>query len=240
VIETRRHVLVYDTGPVFRSGADAGSLAVEPYQRHRGLRHIDVLVASHDDNDHVGGAASVVRLLPVHRLAASGQALDRLGPVERCLRGGRWDWDGVSFEWLHPGPVRLPGDNDGSCVLRVRAGPHVLLLAGDLEHLGEDELLRQAPPGATDVVIVPHHGSRTSSSAGLVAATRPRWAVVSAGYRNRWGFPAQSVVERWQGEGATVLELAHTGALEFDVRPDRPLQAPARWRVEGRRLWQDR
>ena len=239
VIETRHHVLVYDAGPAFRSGSDAGALAVEPYLRYRGVRSIDVLVVSHDDSDHAGGAETVARLVPVQRRLASGSSLDNLGPVERCRAGESWTWDGVAFEWLHPGPQFLPKDNDRSCVLRVRAGPHTLLFPGDVERLAEQELLAREVGGAVDILLVPHHGSRTSSSTPFVAATRPRWAVVSAGHRNRWGFPAPVVVERWQSAGATVLMTSVAGAIEFDVRPDQPLASPGQWRIGHRRFWHD-
>ncbi len=239
VVETRHHVLVYDAGPAFRSGSDTGTLVVEPYLRHRGLRRIDLLVASHDDLDHAGGAGSLARAMPVERRVASGHALDALGPMERCVRGERWTWDGVAFEWLHPGANALPKDNDRSCVLRIRAGPHVFLLGGDVERAAEEELLRAAPPGAVDVLVVPHHGSRSSSSPGLVAATRPQWAVVSAGHRNRWGFPAREVVDRWADAGAAVIETSRSGAIEFDADPEQALRAPREWRRFHRRLWQD-
>lgn len=239
VIETRRHVLVYDAGPAFRSGSDAGALAVEPYLRHRGLRRVDMLVASHDDNDHAGGAATLANLIPVARRVASGRALDALGTVERCRAGDSWSWDGVVFDWLHPGPDLLPKDNDRSCVLRVRAGPHVLLLPGDAERAAEAEILARGGTGPVDVLLVPHHGSRSSSSEPFVAATRPAWALVAAGHRNRWGFPVAPVVERWQGAGANLLVSASSGAVEFDVHPDRPLEGPRQWRILQRRFWQD-
>lgn len=239
VVETRRHVLVYDTGPSFRSGADAGALAVEPYLRHRGVRRIDRLVASHDHDDHAGGAASLARMLPVGRLVASGRALHRLGAVEPCARGRRWEWDAVSFEWLQPGPGLLPKENDRSCVLQIRAGPHVLLLPGDIERAAEGELVDVGRPAIADVLLVPHHGSRTSSTPAFVAATRPRYAVISAGYRNRWGFPVGDVVERWREAGATVIETSSSGAIEFSVDPSMPLQPPREWRATRRRLWQD-
>jgi len=239
VVETRHHVLLYDAGPAFRSGSDAGVLAVEPYLRHRGLRRVDALVASHDDLDHAGGAASVAQLLPVGHLVASGRALDGLGTVERCRRGVRWTWDGVSFEWLHPGSALLPGDNDRSCVLRMRAGPHVVLVTGDVEALAEAELVEQGAVGRADVLVVPHHGSRTSSTAAFVAATRPRWALVPSGHRNRWGFPKPDIVARWRDTGATVLVGSATGAIEFELHPDRPLAAPGLWRPAQRRPWRD-
>jgi competence protein ComEC len=239
VIETRHHVLVYDTGPAFRSGTDTGTLVVEPYLRSRGLRSIDVLVASHDDSDHSGGAASLSRLMPVRHRVASGHALDGLGPVERCREGQRWIWDGVMFEWLHPAASLLPKDNDRSCVLAVRAGSHSILLTGDLEQLAEQQILERGALGPAEVVIVPHHGSRTSSSPGFVAATRPRWALVSAGHRNRWGFPLPAVAERWRDAGSSVVVTSAAGAIEFDARPDQPLAAPIEWRRSRPRPWQD-
>jgi competence protein ComEC len=236
-------VLVYDAGPAFRTGTDAGALAVAPYLRHRGRRHVDLLVASHDDLDHAGGAASLTRLLPVERRVASGHALDGLGPVERCVRGQRWEWDGVAFEWLHPGPDPPPGDNDASCVLRVRVGPHLVLLSGDIERDAEAQVAAQLAgrPGAgrVAVLVVPHHGSRTSSTPRFVAMTRPRWALVPAGHRNRWGFPRREVIERWQQAGATVLVGSSAGAIEFDLHPRRPLAAPQLARPERRRQWHD-
>jgi competence protein ComEC len=239
VVETRHHVLVYDAGPAFRSGSDTGALVVEPYLRHRGLRRVDALVVSHDDLDHAGGVDSLVRLMPVRRLVTNGHALAAPGPIEHCRRGEHWRWDGVSFEWLHPGPEPPPRDNDRSCVLRVRVGPHVLLLTGDIERLAEAEIAGQGGPGRVDVLTVPHHGSRTSSTQAFVDATRPRWALVPSGHRNRWGFPKPDVVARWEAAGASVVVGSASGAIEFDVHPDRPLAAPRLHRPLQRRLWHD-
>jgi len=133
----------------------------------------------------------------------------------------------------------LPKDNDRSCVLRVRTGRHTLLLPGDVERAAESEIIERGGPGPIEVMLVPHHGSRSSSSADFVAATRPRWALVSAGHRNRWGFPAAQVVERWQAGGSTVLVVAATGAIEFEVHPNRPLEQPRQWRLLRRRAWLD-
>jgi len=240
VVETRRHVLVYDAGPAFRSGGDAGAIAVEPYLRRRGLRRVDVLVASHDDLDHAGGAASIIRSLPVAQLVGSGRALDAYGPVRPCRRGDSWRWDGVEFEWLHPGHRALGSDNDQSCVLRIRAGRHTLLLTGDIEESAEAEIVASVASTAVDVLLVPHHGSRTSSSAPFVEAARPRWALVAAGHRNRWKFPREDVVRRWQQAGAQVLVTSTAGAIEFDLGTLDGNVAPRSWRMERRRWWHDR
>ena len=239
VVETRHHVLVYDTGSAFRSGSDAGAIAVEPFLRHRGLRHVDLLVASHDDLDHAGGAASVAGLVPVRRLVASGRALDAVGAVEPCRRGESWEWDGVTFEWLHPGSKRFEKDNDNSCVLRVQSGHHAVLLTGDIERRAEAELVEYGRLARADIVLVPHHGSRTSSTPDFVRATRPRWALVPSGHRNRWGFPKPDVVERWQSAGAEVLVGSATGAIEFELHPQRPIAPPSLWRPSQRRVWRD-
>ena len=237
VVETRRHVLVYDTGPAFRSGSDAALLAVVPYLQQRGVRVVDLLVVSHDDADHAGGAASLLANFPVGARAASGRALGHTSSVSRCRRGAQWHWDGVEFAWLHPGPGLSRKDNDRSCVLRIRTGEHVALLTGDIESDAEGELLRAAAPGDIDVLVVPHHGSRTSSSPAFVRATHPRWALVSCGYRNQWRFPADAVVERWQGAGATVLVSWQTGAVEFELRPGRAIAEPRLARDAVPRLW---
>ncbi len=241
VVETRRHLLVYDTGPAFRSGTDTGALVVEPYLRSRGRRQVDLMVASHDDGDHAGGSASLAGLMPVQRFSASGTALDGLGTgrAERCRAGVRWTWDGVDFEWLHPAWPLLSRDNDRSCVLLVRAGSESLLLTGDIQRDAETEIIGRGLPAGIAVVVVPHHGSRTSSGQGLVDATRPSWALVSAGYRNRWGFPASSVVERWSESGAQLLNTATSGAIEFDLGPAEARPAPVEWRRTALRPWRD-
>ena len=188
VVETRRHVLVYDTGPAFRSGTDTGALVVEPYLRSRGLRQVDVLVASHDDGDHAGGAESLARLMPVRRLVASGHALDQLGRVEPCRAGTRWAWDGVGFEWLHPGAACCRGTMTGpACCACARERARCCSPATSRRTRKRRSLERGAAGGA-EVVVVPHHGSRTSSGPALVEATRPRWALVSAGSSQSLGF----------------------------------------------------
>ncbi len=239
VIETRDHVLVFDAGPLFRSGGDAGAIAVEPYLRHRGRRRIDMLVASHDDLDHAGGAATLASRMPVARLVGSGQALEALGVTQRCTRGRHWEWDGVRFDWLHPGPDPPPGDNEASCVLLVSVGRFRVLLTGDIEREAEAQVLQQGHPGPVDVLVVAHHGSRTSSSPAFVAAMHPRWALVSAGHRNRWNFPRADVVARWEQVGATVLNSARSGAVEFELDPDLGLSPPRLARIERQRPWHD-
>jgi competence protein ComEC len=245
VVETREHALLFDAGPSFRTGSDTGQLVVLPYLRHRGVRALDVLAVSHDDDDHAGGAASVLAMLPVRNLLRGPSlAADRLvgrDPVQRarCRRGARWQWDGVQFEWLHPDEKSYARDNDSSCVLRVRAGDRTALLTGDVEARAEADLLEATRLGAVDVLVAPHHGSRTSSTPAFVAACRPSWVVYAVGYRNRWAFPHPSVVERYDAVGARGLRTSSSGAITFRLRPGRPIEPPQEWRTESLRTWRD-
>ena len=156
---------------------------------------------------------------------------------QRCLAGLSWQWDGFVFEVLHPDEARVPwSHNDGSCVLLVRGPAGSVLLPGDLERLGERYLLRERPPGRVDLLVAPHHGSRTSSTAELVEATRPAFVVVSAGLFNRFGHPDPAVVARWREAGACVLDTGLDGAvaLRFDGREGTPRAWRAR--ADARRL----
>ena len=246
VVETARHALVYDAGPSFRTGSDTGQLVVAPFLKTRGIRVLDRLAVSHDDDDHKGGAGSVLALVPTRvltlgpSLPASFAAVDA-GTVARtaCRRGEAWNWDGVEFRWLHPGARRFERDNDSSCVLLVRAGTHTALLTGDIEAEAERELVAVGGLPRVDIVVVPHHGSRTSSTAGFVAATRPRWAVYAVGHRNRWGFPLPRVVGRWEQAGARSLLTSRSGAITFELVPGQELAAPVEWRRIARRPWRD-
>jgi competence protein ComEC len=145
----------------------------------------------------------------------------------------------VQFEWLHPGTGPYRKDNDSSCVLRIQAGDHVALLSADIEGTAEAEMLASRPPGPVDVLVAPHHGSRTSSSPDFVQATHPRWVVYAVGYRNRWKFPVASVVERWRKAGAVDRATSSSGALTFELQPGRPLTDPVEWRRQQARLWRD-
>ena len=156
-----------------------------------------------------------------------------------CRRGEAWSWNGVDFRWVHPGDVRYQRDNDSSCVLLVSAGGSTALVTGDIEAEAERDMARDGALAPVDIVIVPHHGSRTSSTQDFVTASRPRWAVYAVGYRNRWNFPVRRVVERWEQAGARGVRTRDGGAITFELVPGRALAPPFEWRREHLRPWRD-
>lgn len=227
LLRTRTQLLLYDTGPAWTADADAGSRLLLPLLRARGEPVVHRLVLSHGDADHTGGAAALIEALPVHELLASlpeGHALwtsaaARGARRTRCAAGQGWTWDGVRFDVLHPPPAlhaAAPKANAVSCVLRVQGARHSVLLAGDVEAAQEAALV-QAHGAAlrADVALVPHHGSRTSSTPAFVVAVAPRVALVQAGYLSRFGHPAPDVVARWATRGAAVVRSDRCGAWSW-------------------------
>jgi competence protein ComEC len=216
LVRTTGHALLYDAGPAF-GDSDSGERIVAPALVALGVRRLDELVLTHDDRDHVGGARAILERYEVpavrHSLPEEHPLLALAGSPRRCLRGEAWDWDGVHFEFLHPAADGAPTRrNDLSCVLRVSAGGRALLLTGDIERSAEGALVREGLPPA-EALLVPHHGSRSSSSAPFLAAVRPRIAVAATGYRNRFGHPAPEVAERYAQAGAALLRTDRDGAV---------------------------
>lgn len=211
-VRTRRHTLLYDTGPGADDGFDAGERIVVPTLRALGQGRLDRIMISHDHRDHTGGLRGVRRSFPGATLQAPPGALR--GRAVACHAGQSWQWDGVTFRVLHP-PRDVPQPtNDSSCVLRLETPQGAILLAGDIEKRSEALLVQQAGALlAAEAVVVPHHGSASSSTPAWVASVAPRLAIVSSGHRNRFGHPRAEVVARWQAVGAEVLNTADSGAV---------------------------
>lgn len=236
IVRTATHTLVYDAGPRFSERFDAGSAIVAPALRAAGVRVLDRLLISHADADHAGGAAGLLAAFPADEVL--GILPTDAAPARPCRRGDAWSWDGVEFQVLHPPLDFSASTNDGSCVLRIAAAGRVFLLAGDIERRAESLLAAHDRTALrADVLLVPHHGSRTSSSPGLIAAVAPHIALVSAGHRNRFGHPHPEVLARYHRAGVQVLETARHGAVRLRVGRDGTLAPPECWRVHHRRFW---
>ena len=237
VILTRHHALVFDSGPEFSSGFAAAQAVVVPFLSAQGRQRVDRLVLSHGDNDHAGGVPQLLAVLDVGRVQ-SGEPLRVGHGALPCIAGERWQWDGVTFEFLHPDAGHGFSGNDASCVLRVGNAGGSVLLTGDIEQRVERQLLdRPHARLRSDIVVAPHHGSRSSSAAPFIAATRPLYVLYSAGWANRYGFPAAEVQARWRAAGVRAINTAASGTIRFVISDTGGLSAPELHRHGHRRFW---
>jgi competence protein ComEC len=223
IVRTASHSLVYDTGPKFSRESDAGNRVLVPLLRAMGEK-IDLLMLSHRDSDHIGGAPAVLAMQPQARLISSMEDSHELQAVrksERCIAGQSWVWDGVDFEVLHP----LPDDYDSnaksnamSCVLRISNRANTALLVGDLEAAQELRLVANpelSPKLKADFLLMPHHGSKTSSTGAFLDAVQPQFALAQSGYRNRFNHPVASVLQRYADRQIRVVKSPVCGAATW-------------------------
>lgn len=249
LVETRGHRVLYDAGPFWSAESNAGQRIVVPWLRARGIRRIDLLVISHPDLDHVGGVHDLLRQIEVGAVLSAvppGHPFRIEHPNHQpCRRGHQWHIKGARFDILHPGPEMPPGaarspTNARSCVLRVSTPSGAVLLPGDLEARQERDLIDRlgAAALAAEILVVPHHGSNTSSTDAWIAAVSPRWALVQAGYRNRFGHPTAKVLARYEQAGVKVLRTDRDGAIAIELRSNESpqilrsrLDQPPYWRL---------
>ena len=224
VVRTSQHALLYDAGPAFDDGFDAGESVVAPYLLTQGVHRLDTLLLSHGDNDHAGGVSAVRRLLNVEQ--EIGTELS-----DPCRQGQSWEWDGVRFTVLHPDAGEWKGNNS-SCVLKIETVGFSALLAGDIEKKAEKRLLENPAGLKADLLIAPHHGSKTSSTDAFVAAVNPRVVIYGAGWRNHFKHPRPDVVERYAALGARQYITGNLGALT--VPPDMSVDE---YRTSAARFW---
>ena len=230
--------MIYDPGPLYSAESDAGQRVVVPYLRTLGIDRVDLLMVTHRDTDHSGGTASVRSALAVGELRSS---VDGIGG-ERCLAGQHWAWDGVDFDVLHPAPEAYGvtrKTNNMSCVVGIVAAGKRILLTSDIEAADEIALMARYPGQlAADVMLVPHHGSRTSSTQSFLQAVQPAIAVIPVGYRNRFGHPKEDVLKRYEAMGIPLWRTDRDGAVS--MRLGREGIALSGWRHVYRRYWHDR
>jgi len=236
VVRTASHVLVYDTGARYSARFDAGRAVLVPYLRHQGIDRLDTLIVSHGDNDHIGGSGSLLASVPADEILSS--VPERLAGARACAAGQHWSWDGVAFEILHP-PTDSPlTGNNRCCVLRVASRYGRVLLPGDIGAKAERVLLRQQDAALpAEVLAVPHHGSRSSSTETFLDAVHPQVALLPVGYHNRYHHPHPQVVRRYQERGIAVAASPAAGAI--DVRLEPAGLSVHRYRDERRRYWFD-
>ena len=213
LVRTQGHDLLYDAGPRFGE-FDTGERVVLPSLRALDVRGLDLLLISHADNDHAGGAVAIKRGMPVSQVLSGEQ--DKLAPLlraEACVSGQSWNWDGVEFStWRW---TQATDGNQASCVLRIEANGERLWLTGDIDSDAERALLNSGLMMPAQWLLAPHHGSRSSSSAALLAQVRPAAALVSRGEHNAFGHPHHEVVARYRALNTQLYDTALHGAIRI-------------------------
>ncbi|QNK00831.1 DNA internalization-related competence protein ComEC/Rec2 [Dyella telluris] len=237
VVRTEHHALVYDAGARYPSDFDLGEAAVLPSLHALGIHRLDLLVASHADNDHAGGVPAVAAAFPeAERISGEPERLPMA--MTTCSPDMAWQWDGVTVRVLPSGAAGGPA-NDRSCVLLVEGRGGRALLTGDITSAIEPVVATALPPGPPLVLSVPHHGSRTSSSPGFIQSTSPVLALVSAGWRSRFHHPNAAVMQRYDVAGVPWLNTATSGAIQVNAPPDRPPYVAETWRQRQSRYWRE-
>ena len=233
VIETPSKTLVYDTGPKYSEQFSAGSSIIAPYLWHRGRRRVDLVIVSHEDSDHSGGLDSLSDVVTIDKYllgpgflgsarTARVSVSDKQVRYQTCLAGQSWQWQLSGMETLHidviwPSKMGPKEGNDSSCVLLLSWGDQKILLSGDIE-AGAERLILKAgalPDTPITALVAPHHGSKTSSLRGFVAATKPKHVIFSSGFRHHFGHPHQEVVNRYRDVQSSIWKTSELGAITF-------------------------
>jgi competence protein ComEC len=250
VVETAKHVLIYDAGGRWNEKWDGANLAILPYLRHQGINEVDLLMVSHSDLDHAGGVERLAAQIPVKKIL-SGQpqkvaelAMLSEGRIQPCKAGQSWIWDGVSFEVFSPMPsTTTNNDNARSCVLKITAGNsnsgQSVWLMGDAGIRQERDLMKHFLPEQLkgDVLVAGHHGSATATSKAWLEAVQPQAVIYASGYQNRWHFPNAKVLERVQKFSIKQWDTACQGAIQWVLAPDNSPVTIQGWRTHNARWY---
>jgi competence protein ComEC len=235
VIQTRHHTLLYDAGPQYGS-ADAGGRVIIPFLRTYNISNIDKVIISHGDLDHRAGLASLKNYSLGEVITSEPGRLTIASKL--CEAPSQWEWEGVQFRLLSPTDLQQKNRNNLSCVLKVTAGEHSILLTGDIEKGAEKQLVALEEDALkSSILVVPHHGSLTSSSDDFIRRVLPQYALYPVGLGNHYGFPKQAILERYQAIGSQNLIVFETGALIFHLKPGNELTPPIHWRETSTQYW---
>ena len=238
VVQTQNHTLVFDTGAIYSERFDIGRAVVVPYLRQQGIQMLDMVVISHGDRDHIGGFHSVRQAFPIKTLYSGSPERLTGNPVMACKAGISWRWDGVDFSFIHPVDTARLKRNDRSCVLKISSDAGSILLTGDIHRKSERILVRQKELDlSADILVAPHHGSKSSSMMRFIERIKPRYVLFASGYRNRFRHPNPMVVKRYQQVKSEVLSSPEEGAIQFTLIPGQTLQVPRRYRKQHAHHW---
>lgn len=218
VIQTEHHSLVYDAGPKSYGGFDSGESVVLPFLRRNRINDLDMMIISHGDNDHSGGAKAILTALPTRELLSSDPQKLAGFSAKNCVEGQEWSWDGVQFKMLNPPKNEAYLRNNSSCVLQIRAHDKVLLLPGDIEKEGEARLVAHYSDRLkAELMIAPHHGSKTSSTEAFLEAVKPEYIIAANGFYNAFRFPSREILARYAAFHVKLFDTATEGAIQVRI-----------------------
>lgn len=240
VIQTEKHVLLYDTGLKIQDNFDAGKTIVAPFLQQLGVKEIDKVIISHDDIDHSGGLSSISKQFLIKELLSSKHK-NYVSNIETrwCFKDERWSWDGIEFEFLHPDIKYLNDENNGSCVLKISNKAASILVPGDIESDAEKTLIKNNfSKLASQILIAPHHGSKTSSISPFLEAVNPQYIVISSGYLNRFHFPHPVVLDRYKKLKAKIFNTAEQGAVTIKVDENKIIEISSE-RIKSKKFFDD-
>lgn len=244
IVQGGGRTLVYDTGPFYSDKFEAGGGIIAPYLRRQGIKSIDTLIVSHAHNDHAGGVTGLLKQMPITEVYL-GEPLPRVAALRGistydCAKEKVWYWQDVQLTLFSTPAYFWSGGNNASCVLRVSYHGHNILRTGDIERDMETYLVNEdlLGNGGYEVLVAPHHGSKTSSSKTFIKTVSPAHVVFSSGYHNRHGHPHSQVVRRYQQQGSHLYNTASDGAISFRWDTDEPVSIVSE-RIDFKRFWYD-
>lgn len=215
VVRTKNHTLLFDTGAKYPSGFNMGDAVINPYLRTQQIKSLDLIIISHGDNDHIGGLSSVLKKFKSQKILSS--IPEKISAKSNLCRSlASWQWDGVKFQMLNVSHSFI--GNNASCVLKISTQQYSILLTGDIEKEAEAHLIKIWPDALkSDILISPHHGSKTSSSDAFLAAVNPQWVIISSGYKNRFNHPAKPVTDRYKKHNIKILNTNCSGQINIKL-----------------------
>ncbi len=260
ILRTQNHTLIYDTGDKFSKQFNMADRVIIPYMKKQGMAGVDKLIVSHSDRDHAGSFFELLQEVHIEEiLAGEPELLDKRAvnmklasnlnsnliekksegfSVKQCLSGQKWQWDNVRFHILSPKPpLENIKNNNRSCVLHITtATQQTILLTGDIEKKAEKQLLIDFPNLTADVLQVPHHGSRTSSSLDFLKQIKAEIALFSYGYRNRFRHPSKRVISRYKKMKVKLYNTSN-GAIDIKSNMTNNSFSVKEYRVENKQIW---
>ncbi|CAC9595286.1 DNA internalization-related competence protein ComEC/Rec2 [uncultured Gammaproteobacteria bacterium] len=214
VVQTKNHVLLFDTGAKYPSGFNLGGSVIAPYLRAKHIQYLDKIVISHGDNDHIGGLDNILENFKVGEILSSVPEKIQTKALT-CQKGQSWQWDGIMFKMLNPEKETSFKGNNTSCVLKISNKKYSVLLTGDIERKAEHHLVQNNKEELkSTIMLAPHHGSKTSSTQAFLNAVSPSLIVVSSGFNNRFKHPAKTIIKRYQSNGIKVLKTSCSGQID--------------------------